>query len=263
MIKKKILIVAHPDDEVLFFSSILKDVNKIIVCFGPSNDENVSEGRKLLQQHYPLQNIEWLNLNESNVLLTSNWNNPCITKEGVEVNKNKNQYVKNFEKLCIILNEKIKPYEIIYTHNPWGEYGHEEHVTVFNTVLSLFPQNNKKLFVSCYVSDLSKKLFLKRKYLLDNNLEIGIVPQKLCDDLKTLYLKYNCWTWKSDYRWPKSEIFANIKISQSSCLKDERLFTVDPPILMFSYTFRPKLFTKLLPKKIITIIKIILSKVKI
>ena len=31
MIKKKILIVTHPDDEVLFFSSILKNVDKIAV----------------------------------------------------------------------------------------------------------------------------------------------------------------------------------------------------------------------------------------
>jgi len=262
MIKKKILIVAHPDDEVLFFSSILKDVDKIIVCFGPSNDEIVSEGRKLLQKYYPLQNIEWLNLKESNVLLTSNWNNPCITKEGVEVNKSKKQYIKNFKELCMILKKKIEPYEIIYTHNPWGEYGHEEHVSIFNVVLSLFPQNNKKLFVSCYVSDLSKKLFLKRKYLLDNNLEIGVVPQKFCDDLKNLYSKYNCWTWKSTYKWPKSEIFSSIKISQSSSLKGEKIFTVDPPILMFSYSFSPKLFIKFLPKKIKTIIKIILSKVK-
>lgn len=262
MLKKKILIVAHPDDEVLFFSSILKDVDKVIVCFGPSDDEIISEGRKLLQQYYPLQNIEWLNLNESNVLLTSNWGNPCITKEGVEVNKSKKQYIKNFEKICMILKEKIKPYEIIYTHNPWGEYGHEEHISIFNAVLSLFPQINKELFVSCYVSDLSKKLFLKRKHLLVNNLEIGIVPQKLCDDLKTLYLKYNCWTWKSAYKWPKSEIFVNIKTNQSSSLKSERFLTVDPPIMMFSDTFRPKLFLKLLPKKIKTIIKIILSKVK-
>ena len=58
MLKKKILIVAHPDDEVLFFSSILKDVDKVIVCFGPSDDEIISKGRKLLQQYYPLQNIE-------------------------------------------------------------------------------------------------------------------------------------------------------------------------------------------------------------
>jgi len=36
MTKKKILIVAHPDDEVLFFSSILKAVIKSIINKGKS-----------------------------------------------------------------------------------------------------------------------------------------------------------------------------------------------------------------------------------
>ena len=65
---KKAIVVAHPDDEILFFSSIIETVDKIIVCFGPSSSKKVTDGRKLLQSRYPLKNIEWLNVQESNDL---------------------------------------------------------------------------------------------------------------------------------------------------------------------------------------------------
>ena len=43
---KRIIIVAHPDDEILFFSSLLKTVDKIVVCFGPSKNQTLSKGRE-------------------------------------------------------------------------------------------------------------------------------------------------------------------------------------------------------------------------
>ena len=76
---KKVLVVAHPDDEVLFFSSIIEKVDAVIVCFGPSSNQKVTDGRRLLQNRYPLQHIEWLNIQESDVYLSANWNRPRLT----------------------------------------------------------------------------------------------------------------------------------------------------------------------------------------
>ena len=154
MTKKKILIVAHPDDEVLFFSSILKNVDKIIVCFGRSSDQVITKGRELLQEHYPL------------------------------------------------------PVDI----------------------------------------------------------QVGIVPQKLCVDIKRLYMKYDCWTFNDHYEWPKSEIFAKIRIGGSPHLENARTLTANPPIMFFSQSFRQnlvkKIVSKILPKKIKAVIKSIINKGK-
>ena len=56
------LIVAHPDDEILFFASILSSVKQIIVCFGlsPNQAEDISlfsslnAGRMELMKNFPL-----------------------------------------------------------------------------------------------------------------------------------------------------------------------------------------------------------------
>ena len=43
------IVLAHPDDEVIFASSILKTAKKIIICFGESaNEPNIYISRKTL-----------------------------------------------------------------------------------------------------------------------------------------------------------------------------------------------------------------------
>ena len=36
--KNSVLVVAHPDDEILWFSSIIKDVDKIIIVFNETKN---------------------------------------------------------------------------------------------------------------------------------------------------------------------------------------------------------------------------------
>ena len=55
--KKYSIVVAHPDDEILWASSILLNAEKVIICFSDSEDnEKKSEGRKNIQKNYPLKN---------------------------------------------------------------------------------------------------------------------------------------------------------------------------------------------------------------
>ena len=59
------LIVAHPDDEVLWASSILENAKKIIICFSSVNGNNtLSKSRQKLQQHYPLLSTKFLSINQ-------------------------------------------------------------------------------------------------------------------------------------------------------------------------------------------------------
>ena len=52
--KSYIVIVAHPDDEILFFSSLLAKARKVLICFGPSYDKVISSGRRALKKDFPL-----------------------------------------------------------------------------------------------------------------------------------------------------------------------------------------------------------------
>jgi LmbE family N-acetylglucosaminyl deacetylase len=259
MKQKKVLIVAHPDDEIIFFSSILKIVDKIIVCFGTSSDNTITEGRKLLQIHYPFQNIEWLNLDETDTYLASNWNKPIPTVNGVKVNRNKSKYNNMYDQLCDIFKKKLAPYDIVYTHNPWGEYGHEEHVSVFNSVQNSIFGCNKKLFVSCYVSDRSEKLYLKQKHILKGETQQGIISKKFCAEIKNLYIKYNCWTWDDNYEWPYAEFFLEVQNYKFLNTNNIDILTANSPIMFFSKSYKKNtirtIISKNFPKKIIFIIK--------
>ena len=56
------IIVAHPDDELIFFSSILKSKSRKVICFTVSEDKNVNKGREVIQTKAPFKN--WLFLNQ-------------------------------------------------------------------------------------------------------------------------------------------------------------------------------------------------------
>ena len=40
-----LIVVAHPDDEILWASSIIKNAKKVIICFGKTSSLTISKGR--------------------------------------------------------------------------------------------------------------------------------------------------------------------------------------------------------------------------
>ena len=86
MLEKSIIVSAHPDDEVLWFSSILDKVNQIVICF-ISNESNPrwEVGRRKSLMEYPIENIVCLNMDESNLLNGAAWKSPVTTEYGLEI----------------------------------------------------------------------------------------------------------------------------------------------------------------------------------
>ena len=242
---KKALVVAHPDDEILFFSSVMEAVDQIIVCFGPSRNNSITEGRKKLQSRYPLKNIEWLNIQESHVFLSGNWNSPKLNDFGMVVTRNKNDYEKNFKYLAKSLKLKLSSFDVVYTHNPWGEYGHEEHISVFRAVCVAAKPKKTSIYVSSYLSDRSKKVFDIQKGLLGPELIVSCIPSNLCQSIKCLYIENNCWTWDDDYIWPDTELF--IKIIDHSVRGKNKVLgpTANPPVMLLTKSFKQSLLGKL------------------
>ena len=126
---RSILVVAHPDDEVLWFSSILRKVDEIIVCFlEVASRPDWTEGRRKSLASHPVGSITCLGLTESEGLNGANWRQPVLTKYGLEIRKShdslagfsERMYTDNFATLVDRLRPMIRMYKNVFTHNPWG-----------------------------------------------------------------------------------------------------------------------------------------------
>src|SRR4051794_38855889 len=64
-LRKAAIVVAHPDDEVLWFSSLTAKVGRIVMCYG-SNPRAVERGRqrRKVVQAYPFNTVRFLDLPE-------------------------------------------------------------------------------------------------------------------------------------------------------------------------------------------------------
>ncbi|MDH3379919.1 MAG: hypothetical protein OEQ39_23600, partial [Gammaproteobacteria bacterium] len=95
----------------------------------------------------------------------------------------------------------------VFTHNPWGEYGHEEHVQVFRAVDSIREKLGFRLWFSNYFSNKSYGLMLRYIAAIDSgHISLKTRPA-LGMRLQAHYTRNGCWTWYPDYEWPETETF--------------------------------------------------------
>ena len=142
--------MAHPDDEVLWASSILARVEQAVICFGDvGSDPAISAGRRRAMAAFPLPNVTSLAIPEAEVFGAAAWPRPAEAPYGLEVRRypgampgfSPDRYRENFTELQRQLRQRLAGRRAVVTHAPWGEYGHEEHVQVFRAVLALQPDS--------------------------------------------------------------------------------------------------------------------------
>lgn len=213
MLEKSIIVSAHPDDEVLWFSSILDKVNEIVVCF--VNSESYPEwnvGRRRSLAAYPMKNLSILNLDQSEVFNGGDWNNPVVTEYGIEIANKKisnrsEQYKKNYERLRQQLEKPLVGYLNVFTHNPWGEYGHEEHIQVYRAIKSLQRTLKFNLWYPNYVSNKSFKLMLGHLNRFHFDYASFATNKALAHKIQDMYKRNKCWTWYDHWDWYNEESF--------------------------------------------------------
>ena len=211
MFDKSALVCAHPDDEILWFSSILDKIDKVIICFmGIRSDPDCRIGRQSALNEYPLKNISCLGLDESETFYGVDWDNPVITEYGIEITDNKypdRLYRENYFSLLKMLTSELKGCLNVFTHNPWGEYGSDEHVQIYRAVTDIQKSHNFHIWFSNYVSNKSCKLMLDHM----DNLNLSYIAlqtnKPLAGQIQHLYQKNNCWTWYDDWQWFEDEAF--------------------------------------------------------
>lgn len=209
--EKSALVVAHPDDEILWFSSVVAQVDTIIICFLDHHSQpKWTEGRRAALSRFPLKNVTCLKIPSAEVFDHANWKRPQESEFGLEILNNKiksRKYQDNYHKIKDELEVKLQGFDKVFTHNPWGEYAHEEHVQLFRAVSALKNKLGYSLWFSSYFSNRSYQL------LMENILRVESISDRLetnrliSKKIMNLYIETGCWTWFSNWNWPQTEVF--------------------------------------------------------
>ena len=159
---------------------------------------------------FGLENISCLELEESELFWCVDWNHPVRTEYGMEITENirpDTLYRNNFHLLVEHLRQLLRGYKNVFTHNPWGEYGHVEHVQVYRAVKYLQPELQFRLWFTGYVSNKSATLMTHEYSTMGPNLGLMKTDKVLAESISDLYKKNGCWTWYEDYEWCDHETF--------------------------------------------------------
>jgi len=138
------------------------------------------------------------------------WSHPVKTEYGMEITDNELSdavYRNNFNLLVNRLRETLRGYKNVFTHNPWGEYGHVEHVQVYRAVKSLQAELQFRLWYTGYVSNKSASLMVSEYSTMGRNLGMMRTDKSLAESIAGLYKENECWSWYEDYEWCDYETF--------------------------------------------------------
>jgi LmbE family N-acetylglucosaminyl deacetylase len=219
------VVVAHPDDECLWLSSVVASADLIVFCFGdPFEKPKMSAARRQAVAALPSTCLVDLNLPESGAGFLVDWAHPQPTPAGIEIADAaaRARYETNYPKLAEALRTVLVGYRDVYTHNPWGEYGHAEHIQIYRAVTALQAEFGYTIWFSNYVGAVNWPLAQ----------QVGRQPcwtqrSIIRPDLVTIrrfmriYRRYGAWTWTRWHRWPAQEtIYAqpaaeNLKVRHS------------------------------------------------
>lgn len=200
-----LIIVAHPDDDILWLGSVIDKVGGITFCFqeDAANPE-IGAAREKTINAYPLQDVSSLELTEPPSWDKANWSHPEATAYGIKLEKCQNaelRYRETYENLLHTLRVRMADIKNVFTHNPWGEYGHESHVLVYRVLKTLQAEFHYDLWFSNYSSNRSVNFMNHYIYGFSAEYECLPVNLSLVNEIAEIYKKNGCWTWYEDYQW--------------------------------------------------------------
>jgi LmbE family N-acetylglucosaminyl deacetylase len=227
-----LLVVAHPDDEILWFGSIVAEVDKIVICFlnDPAHPELAVARERVLADHPLSHKIVCLGADETRAFNHANWPRPETTKYGLRIVKARKiarAYRLCFRQLKKKLAPMIREAGSVITHNPWGEYGHEEHVLVHRVVAKLAGARNKDVWYDNHASSWSEQLM--RTYLDDAERPVvrRDVDTQAMESIADIYRRHGAWTWFDDYQWFEEEHFVRGPLQRVDRPRPGREFPVN------------------------------------
>jgi hypothetical protein len=212
-LENSVLVVAHPDDEVLWFSSLLSEIDLTIIVFQDYQTQpDLGERRTKAIAELPFEVI-CLEVYEAGTFGIVNWDRPEISPFGMVLNDPnpdedaRRTYEKNFHSISAQLRNYLSADMNVFTHNPWGEYGHADHVQIYRIIEDLRAELGFESYVSSYFSSRTNPLV--KNYAASDKDENFTCPidSKSSQHIADIYKRHGCWTWANDWVWNKEERF--------------------------------------------------------
>ncbi len=222
------VVVAHPDDEALWLSSVLAQAGQVVFCYGdPWRRPGLAAARRRAVAAVPLRPLVDLQVPESGAGFAVDWPQPRLTPFGVAINDPAacQRYEANYAVLLAALRPVLAGCDDVYTHNPWGEYGHAEHLQVYRAVTALQAELGFTLWFSNYVGPRSWPLAQRLSSEVTWVERRQQAPDEaLARQLMRIYARAGAWTWTRLHRWPRYEtLYAQRPASTQRPLTNEWL----------------------------------------
>lgn len=231
-LEESVLVVAHPDDEVLWFSSILDTVTSIVIVFvdteqRPDRDD---ARRASLAEHEYRDKMVSLDLAQVKSHNASDWPHPTETDYGLKLDRSLDldgPYTEQAARVAAALAPHIRGTSNVFTHNPWGEYGHEDHVQLCRVATSLAIENGASIWYSNYVSGKSSRLMRQYLHGFANEYFTMNVDGPRARQIAETYIRNDAWTFEDDYVWFPSECFVQGPLESHAAGSEGTLFPVN------------------------------------
>jgi LmbE family N-acetylglucosaminyl deacetylase len=213
-LREAAIVVAHPDDEVLWFSSLTAKVERIVMCYGSNpNATERGEQRRNVVQSYPIRTVQFLDLMEPGL-----WRGRALGSVEEELARSAQEDPMLRNNLVDRLSGILQGVATVFVHSPWGEYGHDDHRRLYSAVNALRQQLGFTVYVPTYVERRALNLMVAT---LDEGISDTLsfpVDRAEIDPIVRLYQSNDCWTWSGNWAWPKEEHF--LRIGQGAAIHD-------------------------------------------
>lgn len=232
-----IVIGAHPDDELLWFTSVLPKARTVVIVYRDYwADPTLGEKRAAAVAEYPHDDVRFLALPEPGSFGMANWRDPrpdafglafdagtMATREakrrakraagrraGVAPAPVRHLYEQSFADVKAALRPLLAKGMNVFTHNAWGEYGHEDHVLVHRAVSELRREIGFAQWMSHYVSPRSLPLAMQ-SFRASPVASVTLPADRAyARQVADLYRRHGCWTWDDDWSWFATEHFSQV-----------------------------------------------------
>lgn len=236
-LQNSLIIGAHPDDELLWFNSIMHQADQVVIVFREFwANPDLSERRKAAIAEIPHPRVTCLEISEPGSYGCADWSQPVIDEFGITfrqaaalrdarqqvkrvINKMvpedmpvapgpiRELYEANYARIRDALLPMLRPDMNVFSHNPWGEYGHEDHVQVFRVLDALRDEIGFRLWMSNYCTE--RALPLATRYFRQAPGAYIRLPtdKAYAEEVAGVYKRHDCWTWADDWAWFDEECF--------------------------------------------------------
>lgn len=200
-----LVVLAHPDDEIIFGWPIMQDTTikkSLLVC---SSDLNNSHRRHVKMRKYVLEEV-------CKRLQITDFECFDYPSEFYKLETRKESLKKMLDKITDYIRQRTREFEpitankaldkvrmhkpLVFTHNAFGEYGNLDH-RLINYICTgtakhimytdIAQESNWMPFQT--VTGLSKRLFFSNP-IMDCELNMDFY-----NEMKALYVEKKCWTW--------------------------------------------------------------------